>query len=338
MSAIKIFLVILWLSIFPYIIGKVLTLKKDKVNDEFMYSWLFGNVYQMALYFLLAIPFILKRKSFLLLTNTFAIAVIFSVIISLIILIINRKKFFKKIEFKNIKKVNFYQIIAILIIIAQLFVKVKYTNINNDDSSFVVLSKQMIQTDKMYVESENKLNARRALAPISAYYASLSKLTKIDSTILIHSVMPLILIVMYYTVYYYFSKKIFKKSEDSWIMLIFLSVISLYGFNAKGVNKYMLLYSWFGRAILAGIILPLIWKVSLEAMNKDGKIIDWIRFFIVILSAGLGSEMATPLVGISVGCLTLKSCIEDKKISYIPKALICLIPVLMVGIIYIKIK
>lgn len=329
MTVIKI---ILWFIVIPFILGKSI-LKKDK-EDEILYSWVLGNMIQMAVFFVLAIPMILNKVSFFVLWKVYI-----AIIIVLLIIVVKKYKerFFQIPKFE---KISIFQIIFIIIIIAQLFIKVKYTNINNDDSSYIVTSTQMQSTGYMYyTEQYPELEARKALGPISAYYATVSEIVDVQVAILAHTVMPIFVICLAYLVYYYLGKKIFKNKDSLYIMLIILSFLNLYAFSNKGINRYLTLYSWFGRSILAGICLPLIWKISLEAMDKKGNhILDWIALFITVLASCMCSQMAVPLVSISIAVLAFISMIRDKKIAYLFKAGLCVIPCLIVGIIYILMK
>ncbi|MGN1299260.1 MAG: DUF6077 domain-containing protein [Candidatus Scatovivens sp.] len=335
MIVLKILLCGFWLFLVPFILGKFL-IKKDE--NEIIYSWILGNVLQMGIFFVVSIPLIIIKEKFTKLLYIYMVLILVLLIISCIF---NRKKFKSKIE---LKKISAFQIIAILLIFLQLFIKFKYANINNDDASFVTLSTAMIETDKMYLHDENgnELNniiSRRALAPISAYYSVLSKLLNIHVAIVTHTIMPIIFILLAYCVYYYFGKKLFKEKDSIFIFLILLSILNLYAFSYKGYNRYLILYTWFGRAILAGIILPFMWKISIDAMNKEeNKFIDWITLFFCVLAGCLCSEMAVPLIAISVGVLALISTVRDKKISYLLKSFVCILPCVIVGIIYLVIK
>lgn len=335
MIAIKLLLIIFWLFIIPLILGKFLIKKEE---NELIYSWVLGNILQMGVFFIISLPLILLKESFNKLVWIYAIVILILTIISSII---NRKK----IKFKiKIDKPSIFQIVAILLILIQLFVKFKYANINNDDASFVTLSTAMMQTDKMYLHNENgveleKVIARRALAPSSAYYSVISKLINIHVTIVTHTIMPIVFIILAYCIYYYFGKKVFEEKDSIFIFLIVLSILNIFAFDYKGYNRYLILYTWFGRAILAGIILPFVWKIALDAMHKEqNKTIDWITLFFAVLAGCLCSQMAVPLIGISIGTLSLISSIRDKKISYIFKSFICIIPCIVVGIIYLMIK
>lgn len=350
-----------WLIIVPTIVGKIILPKNEKSD---IYSWALGNILQMGIFFLISIPLILLKEKF---TTLLYLYILILILLLLISLKFNMKKInLKEINFKNniyilktniqerwskikkdfkgelhnLKKVPIIKIIAIFIIVMQLFLKIKYANINNDDSSFVSLSTTMIYTDKMYLHDDNgieqeKIVVRRALSPISAYYSVLSKLLNTHVTIVTHTVMPIIFIILAYIVYYYFGKKIFDNQESVYIFLILISMLNLYAFDVKGYNKYLLLYTWFGRAILAGIIIPFIWCISLDAMNKEkNNVLDWITMFMLVLAGCLCSQMAVPLLITSIVALSIISSIRDKKITYLFKGIITIIPCLIVGIIY----
>lgn len=330
---INILLIIFWLILMPIIFGKILVKNNE---NTIMYSWTIGNIFQMGIFFVISIICVLSRISFFILWKFYSALLVILLVLGLIFF---RKKIFNKAKINNItESLIVFKILAILLIIIQLFVKVKYANVNNDDATFVVLSQDMIRTGEMYYKGESNLQARKALAPIGAYFSTIAKQVNIDVTIVTHSIMPLFLLIMSYNVYFSFSRRIFKNDENSYIMLIFLSVLNLYTINVKGISKYMLLYTWFGRAILGSITLPLAWKLALDAMTTKAKFREWLILLFCVLASCLSSQMAVPLISISLGCFALLSAISDKKISYLFKTLICIIPCLIVGVIYINIK
>lgn len=325
MLIIKVFL---WLILVPFILGKSI-LKKDE--NKVLYSWVLGTIVQMAIFWIIALPMILAKVSFFTLWKVYMIAIILLFIATLIIF---RRKIFIKPQFEQI---SFFQIVAIVLIFVQLFVKFKYTNVNNDDAAFIASATKIKYDGYMYYTEEwQDLDSRKALAPISAYYAAISQIVGADVAVLAHTIMPVILISISYIIYYYLGRKVFENKDSSYIMLIILSFLNLYAFSIKGPARYLILYPWFGRSILAGICLPLIWNISLEAMNKEeNSLFNWITLFLTIIASCLCSEMAVPLVTISLMGLTIVSTIRDKKPIYILKSALSILPCLMVGIIYI---
>lgn len=335
MIFIKGLLCILFLFIIPIILGKFLSRKDEK--PELIYDFIFGHIIEMGAFFVLALPLILLRANFSTLVNSYLVLILILTILSIII---NRKKFnfkFQKPQF------SIFKIIFFVLLLIQLFIKIEYSNINNDDSSFVTLSTSMIETNKMYLTDGNgnettEMSARRSLNPISAYYATISELLDIHVTIVTHTIIPIVFICLAYCVYYCLAKK-FLKGDSIFIFLSILCFLNLFAFSVKGYNRYLILYTWFGRAILAGIILPLLWAICLDAMNSTcNKFLDWLRIFIAVLAGSLCSGMAVPLISISIMAIAIISSIRDKKISYIFKVLLCILPCIIVGILYLILK
>jgi hypothetical protein len=324
--------IILWIIIIPYILGKLL---ENKDENKILYPWVLGYVLQMGIFLVLAIPMILMKCSFYTLKKWYTILII---IVTAVSFVINIKKIIPKIK-KT--KVSFIQVIAILLVLVQIFIKFRYTNVNNDDSTFVVLGTKMIETGYMYYDGgDSDIIIRRALAPSTAYYAVLAQNLGIHVTIVMHTIIPMLFMAIGSIIFYYFGKKLFKENNDSpYLFLIFMILLYTYFFTTKGAGLYYLKFTWFGRALVGAVFLPLLWSVSLDAMDKQSnKVKDWITMFFIVLTSCLCSEMAVVLVSISFFTIALISSIRDKKISYIFKFILCIIPCIIIGIIYLKLK
>ena len=221
MIVLKVIQAIIWLGIIPYLLGKFLTRKED---ERTLYSWVIGNVIMMGLFMIISIPMILQKVDFKILRKSYLITII---VLTMISVLFNRKKIFK---IPKSKYMSIFKIIAILLVIMQIYIKFEYSTINNDDVSFVVLSNQMIDTGKMYFSSEDtNLITRRALAPISAYYAVISEYISIHVTIVTHTIFPIMFVILSSMVYYYLGNSLFKNDKNlSYIYLIFMTLVNFY--------------------------------------------------------------------------------------------------------------
>ena len=345
----KLLLFTIWLIIIPFIMGKVFVKEN---NPKKLYRWTLGIVFEMAIFFVIAIPMVLLKKTFSFLVMIYTISIVCVTLICLTVEIFKIRTHKKNIIndfFKNLKEdlknmlkgISVIQLIAILIIAGQVYEKIAYANINNDDVSFVGLSVKMIETDSMYLNANGKLISRRALAPISAFYSTFAILLDTHVTIVTHTVMPVVFLIMAYVVYYEFAIKLFKNNDKDtvYIFLILLAILNVFAFDIKGANRYLLLYTWFGRSLLAGIFLPLIWAISFDAMDKSSNNIkDWGIICVTVLAGLLGSQMGIVLLPIPVTVLGFVNSVRERKLSYLVKSLICIIPSLIIGLLYIKIK
>lgn len=340
MFILKVLLCLVFLVIVPIIVGEFFTKSEEK--PHFLYAFIYGNILEMAIFFVISIPLILLKAHF---TTLVYLYMFILTVVTILSIKFNKDKILSKhliITFKP--KFSIYKLVAFALIFLQLFIKIKYANVNNDDSSFVTLSTDMIQSNTMYLvdangNMSNSISPRRALAPLSAYFAFYSQILHIHVTILTHTIVPIVYLVLAYSVYYCFAKKVFKDDEDSiFIFLSLLCMLNLFAFSVKGYNRYLILYTWFGRAILAGIILPLIWTVQFDAMKNEKNIIEWFKLFSCTLAGCLCSSMAVPLVSISLVALSLISGVRDKKISYFIKSCVCIIPCAIIGALYLIMK
>ena len=332
MFILQILQVIIWLAIIPYLLG---TFLNNREKDKILYTWLMGHLILMGTFIVIAIPMILLKIKFEVLRNSYFV---FVIILSIISILKNKKNL---IKISRPKSISIFQVVAVLLVFMQIFIKVKYTFINNDDSSFVVLSTQMIESGDMYYnEEETELNSRRALAPISAYYSVISQYLFMHVTIVTHTVFPILFIILANIVYYYLGKSLFKEDKDApYIFLIFMILANFYFFRFKGAGSYLLRFTWLGRVIVAGILLPLLWKVSLNAMNKEeNEIKDWLTILFIVLASCLCSEMAVAIVTIPIVVLSIINSLRDKKVSYLLKSLGTILPCLIIALIYINIR
>lgn len=318
-----------WFIIIPYLLGKYFEKKEDSVQ----YTWIIGHTLQMAIFIILAVPMILLKLKFQMLRDVYYVVILLISFVSAIMY----KDTLIKINTK--KSVSIYKIIAIVLICVQVFIRFKYSTVNNDDSSFVVLSNSMIQSGEMYI-SDNVLNARRALAPISAYYAVLSQYINVHTTIVTHTFIPILYTIIVNIVYYFLGKKLFEGDKESaYIFIIVMFLVNLYFFRIKGAGAYLLKYPWLGRVILANAFLPFLWKISIDVMDinyeeKKG----WFLILSIILASCLCSEMSIALVSVSLLVLSIVNAYRDKNIKYVLKSLICVIPCVILAVIYMMIK
>ena len=325
------FRMIIWIILIPYILGKYLE-KKDENNV--LYSWVLGYVVEMGIYLFIAIPMIVNRVKFDVLLKYYNITIYTLTILAAIIYI---KKLIPK---KKKIKVSFVQVVAVLLVFLQIFIKFKYSNVNNDDASFVVLGAKMIESGNMYCESsDSQLIIRRALAPISAFFAVLSQNVGIHITIFMHTIEPMVFMAIGGIVFYNFGKVLFKDDKDApYIFLIFVILSYTYFFTTKGAGLYYMQFTWFGRALIGAIFLPLLWKTMLEITDKNDTFRNRLTVFLIVSASCLCSEMAIALVSISVAVITFINFIRNRKALYVLKSMICVAPCIALGILYLKLN
>ena len=304
-----------------------------------------GFIFGFALFQLLAIPMTFIECKFTTLTYTWiAIEIIFA----FISIKMNDNSFIQvlKNDFSNL--VKFPKILTISLVVL-IFIQgnagFKYMHEDYDDSNFLAKAKVSIDTNSLFKyndigEENESLPSRQVLSPFPVYTATLSVAIGIHPLILARTVYPIIFVFMAYMIYGMIGNILFNgDNEKNIVFLIILSLLYIWGGYSKYTNFVFLLYRiWQGKAVLANIIIPFIWLIFLKYINSEASTFSWILLIIVVLSADLTSSMALSLGTLSILILSLVWAIKDKKISYLFKTAICIIPNIIYGVIYLFIR
>ena len=333
----------------PTILGMIITKFTDKKYNLLFY-FVFGYLIEFATLQIIAIPMIFFNFKFITLLIVWIILILALMLLSIII---NKSiiKEFKKIKAKEVlkkcfNKSNIIGIVAIILILIQAIYPIFNTYTNEDDAFFVGTATTTIYENSMYkVSAEDggiygQLPSRYILAPFSMYLAVISSIINISPAIVAHSIFPPVFIILAYAVYTLLAEKLLGKDRESIsIFIILLSIINIFGNYSDRTNfTYLLLRIWQGKAILAGIMLPAIWYAFLNYVEDDKKVINWVIMFITILATLLVSEMSIALAPMTLMLLAVVFSIRDKKISYLLKSVICVIPSIIYFCIYLFIK
>lgn len=212
----------------------------------------------------------------ILLHTSFKTAFYLTTIINILIVVISfflkdQNKF--KIKRESIPTVS---IIIILIIIQIVFTTITFKE-NADDSYYVTLSLTNMDTDELYmtepsmgekVENRVPFDVTELLPTIELQIAIWAKTFSISPTIICHSLLPGIIIIVSYISYYYLAKTFFKNKKYAQLFLIILEIIFLFtGFSNRFRPGYLLTRGWQGKTIFLNIGLTVI-IASLIKMDK----------------------------------------------------------------------
>lgn len=340
----KLFACLLWFVIIPEFIGLgILNFKKE--NKSMVFSLVVGFIFGFALFQILAIPMIFMHLKFTTLAYLWASLMAILAIISSVLV---RKKL-KEIVKDNINTLKIFpkllSIILIIIVLFQAFMAFKYMHEDDDDSNFVAKATIATDTNTLYEydDTGNKLNqvpARNGLSPYPIYTATIAKLIGLHPTVVAHTVFPPVFIILAYMIYYLVGKALFKDDKQKiTVFLIILAIIYMFGDYTRYSVFVRLLYRlWQGKSMLCALILPFIWYLFLNHIGKEDDGIYWFILFLTLVGSMLLSSMALYLPILAAGILTLIYLIKYKNAKYLFKLILCCIPSIIYGFIYLFIK
>ncbi len=341
----NILLIVLWNLIIPTLIGFLITrlMKSDDKNNVAI-NFLFGFVAMLGIFQPITLIAIYLKLSLTLLTTSMKLL---WGGLSIVSIVINYKRIFATINSIPIivKKMNVYLFGALLLILLQAYSYIGYEHIDDDDAFFVATATTAVANDNLYVISPysgavyTKLPARYVLSPFSIYYAVMSKLTLLHATVYAHLFLPLVLLLFVYLVYYLWGKEWFDKSESLGIFLVLISIINIFGNYSEFTTQTFLLFRlWQGKAFLAAGVLPLLLYLCYKSRKENDYIIYMIGLFCTTLTASHVSSMGIFLAPVLIGCWALVDLIMTRKIMKLICYMVCCLPSILCGLLYIIIS
>lgn len=345
MIILKIILFILWMAVIPFLIGLFITEFISKHKNSIVLSYVYGMVAEFAVFQILAIPAIFLKMRFTIFVCICAGIFAIFALISLILNIRRLKSFFIN-NVMSVKRWPWWAAVVIVLILFQAYQLGVNEYRDLDDSFYVATSVTTWETDTMYQynaytgEAYSAYPARYILAPFPVFIAMIGKLLFTHPTIIAHSVLPFVFIPMAYGVYWLVGRLLFKDDmKKNWLFLALICILNLFGNQTVyTVSTFLLTRIWQGKAVLAAILLPLIIYVSLKVYHSEMVRADWVMLFGVMLASCMVSSMGVVLAPVELVVFVLTYAFLQKNYMNIWKALICCIPNVLVGVIFLMIR
>ncbi len=330
-----------WMFIIPIILGFGILKFDKKGNKNILLSLVLGLFVELLLFEVLSIPMTFLKGSFTLLKNSWCVGILILSGISIALNVKNVKDIYIQNleEIKKLPKILTITFLALLVI--QCYYPFKYMHVDYDDSNFVAKATIAIDTNSLFVYDDagneyQEFPTRTVLSQFPHYTAVIGELTGTHPTIIAHTVFPVVFVLIVYAFYYVFGMTLFKKDQvKTLVFLNVLAVIFIYGDYSRYTNFVRLLYRvWQGKSILANLTLPFIWYVFMEYIGKENNKFGWFILFLALGGSIALSSMALILPVITTLILMIIYAIKDKKFAYIIALLICCIPCVIIGLVY----
>lgn len=334
-KAITLFLLLFFIS---FRIGLLVNkgLKRNNITTILIY----GFVTLSAILQIIYIPLILMHLSFSIVVNTTVILIGVLITVSFYISPISKDKILIKMFIKHFKKKKNIVISSVLIIfvLLQCAISSFLFNENADDSFYVSLMQQNINSDAIYTTDpsmgiDNTNNLTNYL--ISGYelgMSVISSILKIPVTTLCHTIWTFIMILLSYMSYYILLRKFLNKKNTK-VSLMFLAILFLFsGFTTRFRGIILLSRMWQGKEIFLNIILTLI-IANLITFNKFNCKRKMIVLILLNISAVYFTNTAIFLVPFTyLGFAIIQ--LFNKNWKNIAYMMITGIPIIIYGITY----
>lgn len=352
----QIFSFILWLFVIPMMIGVMPSFVLERRQKTFSTIYLSGWLVMGAVFQALAVPFVMNKKSLTELIFTYSAIIGIFVVGGLLIYIFGIlhdgiEDFLQLPDFKALKKDGLYWGLYIVLLFFQMIMSVCMMSPDGDDAYYVVHAVIADQKDTMYLQNaytgwHGALDARHVLAPFSMFYALLARNSGISATIVAHTIMPPVLILITYLIYYKIAQQLFRKNKSLVpVFMVLISLLQLFGNTSVYTNEtFFLTRTWQGKSILANIALPgalyILFMISRKTEKKfiehNSVVAGWfVMLFLINLVGALASSLGLLLLGILEGVCAILIAIRNKRFWILPASLGAMLPCGLYMILYV---
>lgn len=352
----QIFCFILWLFVIPMMIGVMPSFVLERRQKTFSTIYLSGWLVMGAVFQAIAVPFVMNKKSLTELIFTYSAILGIIVVGGLLFYIIGilhdgLDEFFCLPDWKGLKKDGLYWGLFLMLLLFQMVMSICMMSPDGDDAYYVVHAVIADQKDTMYLQNaytgwHGALDARHVLAPFSMFYAMLARNSGISATIVAHTIMPPVLILLTYLIYYKIAQQLFPKNQSQVpVFMVLISLIQLFGNTSVYTNEtFFLTRTWQGKSILANIALPgallIMFMISRKTEKKiiehNSVVAGWfVMLFFINLVGALASSLGLLLLAILEGVCGVLIAVRNKRFWILPATIGAMLPCALFMVLYV---
>lgn len=313
-----------------------------KEENGIALNFIAGLFLAFAIFEVLAIPCIFTYQKFHVFAGLYGGVLLLLCAVSLIW---NCKKipaFFRE-KIGGRKKIPVIFIIAILLILFEMFMYVHYTHIDDDDAFYVATAVTTLEEDSMFAvnpytgDAYKSFPTRYVLSPFPIWNAFLSKVFAVHPTMFAHTFLPVILVAAAFAVYYLIGMKLFDQDKKkTGYFLVFCTLIQMFSaYTRHPQGMVYLVRIWQGKAVLASVLLPACFYLALRLFQKSAAgWRDWLLCLFLMGACCMVSSMGIMLGAISMGLFGIVGAFIGKRFRYLVYTLLCCIPNLLLAVLY----
>lgn len=331
-------LAVVWLLFIPWCVG-VFYFRRE--NRNWCEQLLGGYILLFAITELISLAAIFMKLPLHMLTAVYGLISVFLAVRGLYILYRKRKAgetLIQKIQ------ISPELIVAAFLILVQLVIVMLYAHMDEDDAFYVGTAATAVETDSVYAVNPytgipyQKLPSRYILSPFPAFLAVISRLCAgLSPATVAHTIFPAVFIFLAYLVLYQYSYRFFKEKvqEQGIFMILCAGILWASGYSVYNFGAFTMGRIWQGKAVLAGVFLPLLFFLCMEILMQENAKYPWSLLFLTNGDCCLLSSMGIMLAPLMMGIFLLLNLIKFRDIRKLRKGIVCCLPSLILGVVYV---
>lgn len=338
----------IFLGLLPFLLGLLYTGFVEEEKDNILMHMAAGYIMMFGVFEIVVLPLIWMRQSLSLLVCIYGGIL---AVLAAASLILNYKRIPGIVRriFGVVKDFTLCIWAQFLLIAGQVFVYIRYQYTNSDDAFFVAAATTSLATNTIfsynpYTGAEfAKLPSRYVLSPFYAFTATVSKLTDTHPAIIAHMVFMIFFLLLSYAVYTLIGRALFSYDmEKLGYFLVVLSALNIFAaYSERTSGLFLLIRLWQGKAVLAGILLPMILYLGIRIFlleDRGRKRADWLLLFLLMAACCMVSSMGIILGAIMLGLTGILFAWRNRSLKFLVCTGLCCLPNMFCAGIYLVIK
>lgn len=332
--------------VLPFCAGVLPVRIMKEEHRSFGMIWVSGWFMMFAVFQVLVVPFIVTEQSFSLAVRTYSIVISAIAVVSVVIGRRALKKSMDNLKDDHIENGQLPVMILVLVLIAvQLAGAFFLQYLDGDDAFYVATSLTSEHTDTMYrftpyYGANGELDIRHALSPVPIFMAWLARVSGIHVTILCHSYISMLFLLLMYMIYFQMAKRLFaNQKKNQWLFLLTLSIWYLFGnVSIYAAESFAFTRTWQGKSMFPNLIIPYLFLWMFCMAKDEMDIGEWAMLFVTTLAATFTTSTGIFTVPILLGMEALIIAVVKKRAMVVVQTVACLVPCLFFGMLYLFLK
>lgn len=338
-------LIAVFMGVIPFLLGLLYTRFAEAEKNNLLLHVAAGYVLMFGIFEILALPLIWQRQPLSLLVNLYAGILLAGSAASLALNWRRLPEVFGN-ALSAVRKFTFCIWAQLALIAGQIFVYARYQYANADDSFFVAAASTALSTNTIFAYNPytgaayKSLPSRYVLSPFYAFTAAVSRLTDTHPAILAHSVFMILFLLLAYAVYALIGRALFGRDMEKlgyfMILASALNIFAAYSERTSGV--FLLIRLWQGKALLAGVLLPMVFYMALRIFMQEGGRADFFLMFVLMCACCMASSMGVMLGAVMLGIIGILFAWRNKSVRVLLYAFLCCLPNVFCASVYLLIR
>lgn len=340
-----------WLGLLPILAGKLFWNKKEN-GGNLLHAWVSGQIVLWAVFFVLSVPLILLEQSFSLLCLIYNVFLVLFIVGPCVFCLLRKRKYPGKAERRQkvpyTRRERLLWIVFVFLLLVQLVLTAVLAYEEGDDAYYIAVATITENSDTMYrIQPYTGLltgyhDARHSLAPFPVWIAYLARVSGIPAAVVGQVALPIALICMAYGIFSLIACLLFEERDvRKPLFMILVELLTIFGgYSLYSAENFLLVRASQGKAVIANIIIPFLFCILLEGLQKqqDGKRKYWFLTALSLIAGCLCSTMGTLLTCILLGAMGICTAVSYRRWKVLIPIALCCVPPMGVALLYFVIK